>query len=60
MEKTLCIIKPDAVKNGYVEDINNLIIDSGLAILYSKKIKISAETAEKFYAEHSEKPFFMN
>ena len=58
MEKTLCIIKPDAVKNGYVEDINNLIIDSGLAILYSKKIKISAETAEKFYAEHSEKPFF--
>lgn len=58
MEKTLCIIKPDAVKNGHVEDINNLIIDSGLAILYSKKIKISAETAEKFYAEHSEKPFF--
>lgn len=58
MEKTLCIIKPDAVKNGFVEEINNLIIENGLQILKSKKTKISAEIAEEFYSEHSEKPFF--
>ncbi len=58
MERTLCIIKPDAVKNGFVEEINNLIIENGLQILKSKKIKISAEIAEEFYSEHSEKPFF--
>ena len=39
MERTLCIIKPDAVKNGFVEEINNLIIENGLQILKSKKIK---------------------
>ena len=58
MERTLCIIKPDAVKNGFVEEINNLIIKNGLQILKSKKTKISAEIAEEFYSEHSEKPFF--
>lgn len=58
MERTLCIIKPDAVKNGFVEEINNLIIENGLQILKSKKTKISAEIAEEFYSEHSEKPFF--
>ncbi len=58
MERTLCIIKPDAVKNGFVEEINNLIIENGLQILKSKRTKISAEIAEEFYSEHSEKPFF--
>ena len=58
MERTLCIIKPDAVKNGFVEEINNLIIENGLQILKSKKTKISAEIAEEFYSEHSEKPSF--
>ena len=58
MEQTLSIIKPDAVKNGFVEDINYLISENGLSILKSKKVKISREIAEKFYSEHSEKPFF--
>ena len=58
MERTLCIIKPDAVKNGFVEKINNLIIENGLQILKSKKTKISSEIAKEFYSEHSEKPFF--
>ncbi|MEC8169436.1 MAG: nucleoside-diphosphate kinase [Pseudomonadota bacterium] len=58
MEQTLSIIKPDAVKNGFVDDINYLISENGLNILKSKKVKISREIAEKFYSEHSEKPFF--
>ena len=51
MEQTLSIIKPDAVKNGFVDDINYLISENGLNILKSKKVKISREIAEKFYSE---------
>ena len=52
MEQTLCIIKPDAVKNSFVDEINKIII------LKSKKIKISKDIAESFYSEHKERPFF--
>ena len=41
MEKTLCIIKPDAVKNSFVEDINKSIKSNGLEIINSKRIKLS-------------------
>ena len=37
METTLCIIKPDAVKNGFEDQINEKITSSGLEILKSKK-----------------------
>ena len=57
-EKTLCIIKPDAVKNNSVDQINEMIESKGLSILKSKKTSISSEIAKQFYAEHSEKPFF--
>ncbi|MDC3019259.1 nucleoside-diphosphate kinase [Gammaproteobacteria bacterium] len=57
-EKTLCIIKPDAVENNFVDQINEMIESKGLSILKSKKTNISSEIAEQFYAEHSEKPFF--
>ena len=57
-EKTLCIIKPDAVENNFVNQINEMIESKGLSILKSKKTNISSEIAKKFYAEHSEKPFF--
>ena len=57
-EKTLCIIKPDAVENNFVDQINEMIESKGLSILKSKKTNISSEVAKKFYAEHSEKPFF--
>ena len=58
MEQTLCIIKPDAVKNSFVNEINSIIEDNKLIILKSKKIKISKDIAENFYSEHKEKPFF--
>ena len=57
-EKTLCIIKPDAVANNYVEEINEMISSKDLTILNSVKTKISKEIAVNFYAEHSKKPFF--
>ena len=57
-EKTLCIIKPDAVANNFVDQINEMIHSNGLSILKSKKIDISPEIAKQFYEEHSEKPFF--
>jgi len=57
-EKTLCIIKPDAVANNFVDQINEMIELKGLSILKSKKTDISPEIAKQFYAEHSEKPFF--
>ena len=58
MEQTLCIIKPDAVKNCFVNEINKIIENNKLIILKSKKIKISKVIAENFYSEHKEKPFF--
>ena len=58
-EKTLCIIKPDAVENNFVDQINEMIESKGLTILKSKKTNISSEIARQFYAEHSEKPFFI-
>ena len=58
METTLCIIKPDAVKNGFEDKINEKIISSGLKIIKSKKILLTKEIASDFYKEHAQKPFF--
>ena len=57
-QKTLSIIKPDAVKAGHVDAINLMIKNSGLKILKKKKLKLSKEEAQKFYAVHSDKPFY--
>ena len=57
-ENTLCIIKPDAVKNGLIEDINEKIEESGIKITKSKRLTLDRKIAENFYAEHSERPFF--
>ena len=58
MENTLCIIKPDAVKNGFIEDINKKIKESGIKITKSKRLSLDREIAEEFYAEHSDRPFY--
>ena len=58
METTLCIIKPDAVKNGFEDKINEKIISSGLKIIQSKKTILTEEIASDFYKEHAQKPFF--
>ena len=58
METTLCIIKPDAVKNGFEDKINEKIVSSGLKIIQSKKTLLTEEIASDFYKEHAHKPFF--
>ena len=56
--RTLAIIKPDAIKNKYTGKIYNHILKDGFIILCSKTIKMSKEEAEGFYLIHKEKPFF--
>lgn len=58
MEKTLSIIKPDAVKNGVIGKILDRFESNGLRIAAMKKIQLSKEQAENFYAIHKERPFF--
>lgn len=58
MEKTLSIIKPDAVKKNVIGKILDRFESNGLRIAAMKKVKLSKEDAEKFYAVHKERPFF--
>ena len=56
--KTLAIIKPDAVSNGNSGAILNLIIKSGFKIRGMKMMHLTKSSAEGFYAVHRERPFF--
>lgn len=58
LERTLSIIKPDAVAKGHVEDICKRLEDSGLSIVNKKSLHLDQEKAEGFYIEHKGKPFF--
>ena len=58
IEKTLSIIKPDAVERNLQDQIKNEFKNSGFEILKEKKIHISKEEAEKFYKVHESKPFY--
>lgn len=58
MEKTLSIIKPDAVKKGIIGKILDRFESNGLRIAAMKKIQLSKDQAENFYAIHKERPFF--
>ncbi|EAM0607097.1 nucleoside-diphosphate kinase [Campylobacter jejuni] len=60
MEKTLSIIKPDAVKKGVIGKILDRFESNGLRIAAMKKVQLSKEQAENFYAVHKERPFFKN
>ena len=57
-ERTLSIIKPDAVERNLENEIKELFKKNDLNIVESKKIKISKEEAEKFYKVHQTKPFY--
>ena len=57
-QKTLSIIKPDAVERNLTEEIKNIFKKNGFEIISEKKIKISREEAEKFYIVHQTKPFY--
>jgi nucleoside-diphosphate kinase len=57
-ERTLSIIKPDAVKKGVIGQILSRFEKGGLRIAAMKKLQLSKEQAEQFYAIHKERPFF--
>ena len=58
VQRTLSIIKPDAVRSGHVDSINSLIENSGLKIIKQKNLTLNKEQAAKFYSVHSDKPFY--
>lgn len=58
MEKTLSIIKPDAVKKGVIGKILDRFESNGLRIAAMKKVQLTKEQAGKFYAVHKDRPFF--
>ena len=58
MERTLCIIKPDAVSRGLSGDILKRIEQSGLKIHALRKMQLARGQAELFYDVHKERPFY--
>ncbi len=58
VERTLSIIKPDAVAKHYIGQINSRFEKAGLSIVAAKMIRLSKKQAEEFYAIHKERPFF--
>tara|TARA_B100000989_G_C19367800_1_gene396020 strand:+ start:91 stop:501 length:411 start_codon:yes stop_codon:yes gene_type:complete len=58
MERTLSIIKPDAVERNLESEIKEIFKNNGFLILKEKKIQIEKSEAEKFYKVHETKPFF--
>ena len=60
VEKTLSIIKPDAVGDNNIGKILQRFEDKNLNIVASKMIHLSKEKAEGFYSIHKDKPFFNN
>ena len=58
IEKTLSIIKPDAVERNLVEKIKDIFSKNKLSILDTKKIHITKDEASEFYKVHQSKPFY--
>lgn len=58
VEKTLSIIKPDAVAKNLIGDINSRFEKAGLRIVAAKMMHLSTKQAQDFYAIHKERPFF--
>jgi nucleoside-diphosphate kinase len=58
IERTFSILKPDATERNLTGAINAMIEKAGLRIVAQKRVRISKEQAERFYAVHKERPFF--
>jgi nucleoside-diphosphate kinase len=57
-ERTLSILKPDATRRNLTGEINACFEKAGLRIVAQKRIRLTREQAQKFYAVHSERPFY--
>ena len=58
IERTFSIIKPDATQRNLTGAINALIEQAGLRIVAQKRLRMSRDQAETFYAVHRQRPFF--
>jgi nucleoside-diphosphate kinase len=58
IQKTLSIIKPDAVERNLGNEIKGMFVNKGFSIIKEKKIQIDKSEAEKFYKVHETKPFY--
>ena len=58
IERTFSIIKPDATQRNLTGAINAMIEHAGLRIIAQKRIRMTREQAETFYAVHRQRPFF--
>ena len=58
LERTLSIINPDATRRNITGRINSRFETAGLAIIAQRRLKLTRERAEAFYAVHKERPFF--
>jgi nucleoside-diphosphate kinase len=56
--RTFSIIKPDATRRNLTGAVTKMLEDAGLRVVASKRIRMSREQAEGFYAVHRERPFF--
>ncbi len=58
MERTLSIIKPDAVERDLIQKIKDEFLNNSFKIVNERKIHITKQEAEKFYKVHETKPFY--
>lgn len=58
MQRTLSLIKPDAVADAHIGDIIARFEQAGLRIAAARMLHLSRDGAETFYAEHKARPFF--
>ena len=57
-ERTFSIIKPDATRRNLTGAITKMLEESGLRVVASRRIRMTRDQAEGFYAVHRERPFF--
>ena len=58
IERTLSIVKPDAVAKNVIGKIYTVFESAGLQVVAAKMVHLSEEQAKGFYAEHAERPFY--
>ncbi|MFN3470148.1 MAG: nucleoside-diphosphate kinase, partial [Novosphingobium sp.] len=56
--RTFSIIKPDATRRNLTGAVTKMLEEAGLRVVASKRIRMTREQAEGFYAVHKERPFF--
>jgi nucleoside-diphosphate kinase len=58
IERTLSIIKPDVTRRNLAGEVNARLEKAGLRIVAQKRLRLSRQQAEKFYAVHKDRPFY--